>query len=1258
MATKIRGMTIELSVDISKFDKAMTEASKKTYRLQNRMADLNNLLKLKPNDEGLYAQSFKTLSDQIEVSKEKLKSLNDVYKVACKDFADGKIGQDVIFALEREIKATETDIRKFDKALSNLKLKESDFANLSAKIKRINEDLKRTRGGLDEVNKALKLDPKNVDLLKAKHELLNDAILQTKHKLELVQVAQREAEKEFEKGSIGRDEYAKLSAEVVNTKKELKELTKEANLGYQKFKQMSESFKSIGDKIGNFGSNMTRKVTLPIASVFGLATREAMELEDAMIGVQKTNNMSNKELSQMKDTFLEMNKTTPVTASELANIGEIAGQLGIKKENIAQFAKTISDLTIATNLTKEQGSMDLARFMAICQSSQDSVGNLGSTIVDLGNKYATNEDMILEMSLRLAAQGKIAGLTDAQIMGVATALSTLGLKAEQGGSSMSRVMMKINTAVLTTEERMGLLSKSLEGTGYSIDDVRSAIQKGGAIGKENLEAIGNAIGMTGDDLKELCSKADKGKEKLQVLGEVSGLGAEGFAKAWRKDPMSAISAFVDGLGKMKDNGKDLFPVLEELGMKNIREIDTLQRLAGAQGTLSKATGTATEAYKDNVALKKEVDLFNQSTSNQIKELKNNLVAFADKVGNVFIPHIKDAVKWLGGMVDKLGQMDAKDLETVLKVMLAFAAVGPIATSIGGFFKILSGIFGIAGALSGKLAILKGGFALASGGASGFIGALAGLNPIVATIIGAGVLGGLIFSLKNVFDYMGQASVKSDLFGDDVSRGTAKAVQGFLDLDRDASNALTSLKVSGEIVSGETVESIAGKFGEIGSLINEKVEERKEEALGSLRSMYEDMGVINDQDTIDTLAKVEQRYNDIQTKTDEGNARIKEILTTASNEKRALTDEERREIVKIQGQMKDDGIRILSDSEQEYGIIRQRMKDQAGKLSTEQASKLVSDSIKIRDETIKNAEEEYDKRIRTAQELKDDGSRESTELADKIIADAKKTRDETIKKANEQHENIVREAKKQAREHVDEVNWETGKILSNWEILKRDSIKHFENMGTGIKNKLAKIGNHISLKFENFKRILGEVFEDIGGFFDGIGKGAGDAVESVVGYFANIPSNIVKSLSNLWEFVRSPFDRVVENVKSLFDFELPMPRIKLPHFSVDWHEIGMGVSLPSIGVSWYKKGAIFTKATMFATPYGMKGVGEAGAEAVLPIEKLDGIVANAIVKANDSLNSGVSISGNTFVVRKESDIEDIARDLYRLIENKKRGVGLG
>lgn len=1276
MARKVRGMTIELSADVSKYQKAMKDAYKTANHLESRMKDINSLLKIRPNDQGLYGQAFTNLNKQIENSKKQLEALNKVYKVAEADFKKGKIGQDELNHLQRDIKATESEIRKFTKALDSIKIKASNFEELRAKIKKVDEGLKNNKKLLKDVNSALKLDPSNIGLVKNQQDLLSSSIYDTKKKIDLCKQAQQELTKEFNKGTYTKDEYteryAKLRTEIIKSKEEVKQLAYASNITKIKLEKMGESFSKVGNSVKNAGQFLTTRVSLPITGALTLATKETMALESAMAGVNKTTDLTDKELNDMKNTFIDMSRTTPVTAKELANIGEMAGQLGIKKENIAAFSKTISDLTIATNLTKEQGSMDLARFMNITQMSQDEVSNLGSSLVALGNNFATTEDEILQMGLRLAAQGEIVGLTESQTMGLATALSTVGLKSEQGGSAFSRVMLKMNTAVLSTEERMAGLNGMLSGTEYTINDVTNAINQGGSEGKQALDTIGAAIGMTGEDLKELASDAQNGSEKLEVLGKVSGLGADGFAKAWREDPMKAIEAFIGGLKKMKDSNKDLNTVFESLDMNGIREVDTLQRLAGANSELGRAVETSTKAYEENTALQHEVEIFNQTTANQLKMLKNEAIALGIKLGEKLTPAIKDVTSWLKDLTHKVSQMDDAKVEKFVKALLGIAAVGPLLSLAGSLIGKLGSIALFASKVSGELAVLKAGMEVSTTGAGLFAKGLTGLGTLLAPPGGfviAGVLA-LVVGLKKLDDKMSESCIQSDVFGDEVSEGTKKAVGGFLELDEEATKSLNNLKASGEIVSEETVTSITNAFGSIGSQISSKIEENKSQAVDSLTRMYEDMGTATDQANIDTINKVVQTYDSMSQRTQEGQNRIKEILETAKEEKRVLTEQEQIEIGTIQQQMKEDGVRLLSESEEEYLIIRQRMKDQAGIISTEQASQLVQDSIKVRDETIANAEEEYNERIRQAELLRSDGTEESKMLADKILEDSKKVRDNTIKDAEERHRKIVDEAKGQAKEHVNEVNWETGEILTGWQLLGQNMRTGYDNFINKVDSSTESFVNGMTASFRNMwedvKRSSRQWVSEQKADLERMGQHARSNVEDYVNTFKSMPDRIANAVIGGWNWVKQSvynaitgtFDRIVDRIRGMMDFELPMPRIPSPH--IQWQEFSVLNRTFSIpwDISWYKDGGIFTKPTLFNTPYGMKGVGEAGAEAVLPIEKLDSIVANAIIKAGGNNDSGVTITGNTFNVRNDNDIEKIARELYTLIERKKRGVGIG
>ena len=223
-----------------------------------------------------------------------------------------------------------------------------------------------------------------------------------------------------------------------------------------------------------------------------------------------------------------------------------------------------------------------------------------------------------------------------------------------------------------------------------------------------------------------------------------------------------------------------------------------------------------------------------------------------------------------------------------------------------------------------------------------------------------------------------------------------------------------------------------------------------------------------------------------------------------------------------------------------------------------------------------------------------------------------------------------------------------------------------NIWNGIKTTLSNIWNTIKNTASN---VWNGIKNSITGPLNAAKNSATNIAHGIKSGVTGAWSGIKSTTSNVWngiknaivgpiETARDLVRNAIESIKGFFNFEISMPRIPKPH--IDWQSVNMpfGGSFSIPDISWYKKGAIFTKPTLFNTPFGMKGVGEAGAEAVLPIEKLSSIIAEALRQNNDTTLAGVTVTGNTFNVREESDIDKIARELYRLIESKKRGVGLG
>ena len=127
------------------------------------------------------------------------------------------------------------------------------------------------------------------------------------------------------------------------------------------------------------------------------------------------------------------------------------------------------------------------------------------------------------------------------------------------------------------------------------------------------------------------------------------------------------------------------------------------------------------------------------------------------------------------------------------------------------------------------------------------------------------------------------------------------------------------------------------------------------------------------------------------------------------------------------------------------------------------------------------------------------------------------------------------------------------------------------------------------------------------------------VSSVKSTISSILDSVKSKFSSAFESAKNIVKNAISKIKGFFNFNWSLPKIKLPHFSISGKFSLNPPSIPKISVSWYKDGAIFTKPTLFNTPYGMKGVGEAGAEAVLPIDKLEGYISGAIEKAQNVVN---------------------------------------
>lgn len=373
----------------------------------------------------------------------------------------------------------------------------------------------------------------------------------------------------------------------------------EAQLGREFRSTFAKARGELGDTADSaesFGSRATQAVdavsgVLAAAGIAALlkeikqgfdeCAQASMDFESAMTGVAKTTDLTDEELADMSDAIKAMSTEIPATTTDIAAVAEAAGQLGIQKDALLDFTRVMTMLGTATNMTAEDAATALARFANITGMSADNYDRLGAVIVDLGNNFATTESEITQMGTRLASGGRLAGLTEPQIMALAAAMSSVGIEAEAGGTAMTQTL--------------------------------NAIEK----------AVAN------------------GEDALQGFADVAGISADEFAQTWSTDALDALTAFIRGLGTLDERGESAVLVLEDLGLKGIRQGNMLKSLALAADQMDSAVQTANTAWDENIALTNEANKRYATTQSKLDMMQNAYNNLKVAVGDAFAPALRD-----------------------------------------------------------------------------------------------------------------------------------------------------------------------------------------------------------------------------------------------------------------------------------------------------------------------------------------------------------------------------------------------------------------------------------------------------------------------------------------------------------------------------------------------------------------------------------------------------------------------------------------
>ena len=829
-----------------------------------------------------------------------------------------------------------------------------DVSKFNPSLTSAKNAVKYFQNNVKALDSTLKNNGKSTELLKAKYKSLGQAIEAQKKVLD--QMKQNfdkldPGSAKFDKAAADIErENAKLSAmegQLYKVEQALKAVGREnsffgkmENLGKNLVKS-GDNIQQFGKKVSDFGGTLTKGISAPLIASAGFALKAAIDYETAFAGVKKTVDGTPQQFDKLSASIREMAKEMPSSAVEIANVAEAAGQLGVPIGAIKDFSKTMINLGVSTNLSSEEAASSIAKIGNIMQVSGKDLGtwsaHFGSAVVDLGNHFATTERDIVEMTNRLAAGGKLAGLTTPDILGLATAMSSVGIEAEAGGTAMTQTLTGIGKAV-------------------------SGVGKGA-------------------------------KEKLEVIAQTAGMTAEQFSTAWKQKPAEALQQFIKGLQRAHDEGKNMDGILDELGMTGIRQGNMLKSLASASDKMGEAVSRSNSAWKENNALTNEASKRYETTESQLKIFKNQITDLAIEFGgpllkamNSGLQAAKPWVQKLADMAKAFSEMSESQQQNIIKWGLLAAGAGPALSILGKGIGVIGGITkGIGfltqgiGKVGGGLSVLgktfqlfKQGSSLSSAfktatsgitatstaaeGAVASTGLLAkGIALLGSTttwgIIAGGVAIGLIAAVAKE---MADADERTRTWGTSVNKVQAEELSKLKARIDDAHQAMVGFGNGGFQAVENVRKSVQGLSSDLQKAIDKDLQRTQKnlEKIGASEEVQKR-----------AVAQAEQQKKNVQTMTDE----IIQIYQNASDKKRKITREEQAIIDDYENQFISKQLEMQKYSADERTAILKAMNGQINDLNETQlrkgtgvVAKWLKDEIKLYEDQTKALKEEYDK----------------------------------------------------------------------------------------------------------------------------------------------------------------------------------------------------------------------------------------------------------------------------------------------------------
>lgn len=441
--------------------------------------------------------------------------------------------------------------------------------------------------------------------------------------------------------------------------------------------------------IFNLIGNAAKIGMLGVVAAVGLGVKSAADFEKQWAAVIKTVGGSPKVMAKLREDIFQIAQTMPVSTKDLAGIAETAGALGVPIPTIKEFVRVTAMIGATTNVSVDQAATSLGVLGNIVHLRTEDYRKFASALVDLGNKGASTEKQILDITQRSAAAGKLLGLRTQDILAISSTAASVGIAPEAGGTALSTIYSQL-IKVTAAEAKAGKGGTDLTKTRQQLAVAEQRLSEQRANSHTKLSTIMASENRIADLQKKINAGATAGTKGTasgaEQFAKVAGISAKAWKDLLKDHPEQAFLQLLTGLGKL--TAPEQLAKLKDWGMSGTRVARVMQLLSQNPKELARQLGIADAAWTKGTAAQEAYERKTANLIDRLKILGNVIQVQLIKLGDILLPVITK-------IVDAFANGLPHALAAASTIWDAFwkkvqGPVGKVLTSIGHLLSAFSG----------------------------------------------------------------------------------------------------------------------------------------------------------------------------------------------------------------------------------------------------------------------------------------------------------------------------------------------------------------------------------------------------------------------------------------------------------------------------------------------------------------------------------------------------------------------------------------